>query len=92
MIEKMRREGVQDITAEDLGKLWETRGKIDEERAAIEMTLQQIKDKAKEMGAEVNVCINNMNPETTVKCTEDLIAAGVKAIILAPGDQSSWNL
>lgn len=49
------------------------------------------KDKAKEMGAEVNVCINEMSPEKTVKCTEDLIAAGVKAIILAPGDQASWK-
>ena len=48
MIEKMRQEGVQDIPAEDLGKLWETRGKIDEERAAIEKTLQQIRDRTKE--------------------------------------------
>jgi len=48
VVEKMRREGVQDIYAEDLGKLWETRSRIDEERAAIEKTLQEIRNRAKE--------------------------------------------
>ncbi len=48
MVEKMRREGVQDIAAEDLGKLWETRSRIDEERAAIEKTLQEIRNRAKQ--------------------------------------------
>jgi len=48
------------------------------------------KDKAEELGAEVNVCINEMNPEKTVRCGEDLIAAGVDVMICAPGDQASW--
>jgi len=48
VVEKMRQEGVQDISAEDLGKLWETRSRIDEERAAIEKTLQEIRNRAKE--------------------------------------------
>jgi len=48
VVEKMRREGVQDIAAEDLGKLWETRSRIDEERGAIEKTLQEIRNRAKE--------------------------------------------
>ena len=48
------------------------------------------KDKAEEMGAEVNVCINEMNPEKVIGCVENLIAAGVGAIIVAPADPSSW--
>ncbi len=48
------------------------------------------RDKAEEMGAEVNVCINELNPEKTVRCAEDLIAAGVDVMICAPGDQASW--
>ncbi len=48
VVEKMRREGVQDIATEDLGRLWETRSRIDEERAAIEMTLQEIRSRAKQ--------------------------------------------
>lgn len=48
------------------------------------------KDKAVEMGAEVNVCINELNPEKVVRCVEDLIAAGVDALIVAPADPSSW--
>ena len=48
VIEKMRREGVQDIAAEDLGKLWETRSRLDEERAAIEKTLQEIRNRFQE--------------------------------------------
>lgn len=48
IVEKMRREGVQDIAAEDLGKLWETRSKVDEERAAIEKTLQEIRNRSQE--------------------------------------------
>jgi len=46
--EKMHREGVADISAEDLGKLWETRSRIEEERAAIEKTLQEIRSRVKE--------------------------------------------
>jgi len=48
VVEKMRRKGVQDLVAEDLGKLWEMRNRIDEERAAIEKTLQEIRNRAKE--------------------------------------------
>ncbi len=48
------------------------------------------KDKAEEMGAEVNVCINEMNPEKVIGCVENLIAAGVGALIVAPADPSSW--
>lgn len=48
VVEKMHQEGVQDITPEDLGKLWETRSRIDEEKAAIEETLHEIRSKAKE--------------------------------------------
>ncbi len=48
VVEKMRREGVQDIAAEDLGKLWETRSRLDEERAAIEKTLQDIRNRSRE--------------------------------------------
>jgi ribose transport system substrate-binding protein len=49
-------------------------------------------DKAEEMGpAEVIVSINDMSPEKTVQVAEDLIAAGVDAIICAPADPSSWR-
>ena len=48
VVEKMRREGLQDIAAEDLGKLWETRSRLDEERAAIEKTLQEIRNRSRE--------------------------------------------
>ena len=48
-------------------------------------------DKAEEMGAEVILCVHEMNPENCVTCGEDLIAAGVKAIICAPGDPASWQ-
>jgi hypothetical protein len=48
VLEKMRQKGLQDLVAEDLGKLWETRTRIDEERAAIEKTLKEIRKRAKE--------------------------------------------
>ena len=46
--EKMHQEGVPDLTPEDLIELWETRSKIEEERQAIEKTLQQIRNRMKE--------------------------------------------
>ena len=46
---------------------------------------------AEEMGAEVVLCINELNPEKHVKCGEDLIAAGVDAIIQAPADPASFK-
>ncbi|MCL4385178.1 MAG: sugar ABC transporter substrate-binding protein [Actinobacteria bacterium] len=49
-------------------------------------------DQAKKMGpAEVVVQVNDMNPEKCVKVAEDLIAAGVNAIICAPADPASWK-
>jgi len=48
-------------------------------------------DKAEEMDAEVVLCVHEMNPEKCVKCGEDLVAAGVKVIICAPGDPASWQ-
>jgi hypothetical protein len=47
LAEKMRAEGVQDLSPEDLCDLWETRSQIDEERHAIEKTLHEIRDKMK---------------------------------------------
>ena len=49
------------------------------------------KAQAAEMGAEVVVCINELNPEKHVKCGDDLIAAGVDAIIQAPADPASFK-
>lgn len=49
------------------------------------------KAKGEELGAEVVVCINELNPEKHVKCGEDLIAAGVNAIIQAPADPASFK-
>jgi ribose transport system substrate-binding protein len=49
------------------------------------------KEKAQELGAEVTFCINELNPEKHVKCGEDLIAAGVDAIIQAPADPASFK-
>jgi len=49
------------------------------------------KDKAKEMGAEVVVAVNDMDPQKCVKVAEDLINAGIDALILAPADKASWK-
>jgi len=48
LAEKMHEEGVSDINPENLSELWETRSKIEEERQAIEKTLQQIRNRMKE--------------------------------------------
>ncbi|MBE0512911.1 ParB N-terminal domain-containing protein [Candidatus Bathyarchaeota archaeon] len=48
LAEKMHEEGVSDLNMEDLSELWETRSKIEEERQAIEKTLQQIRNRMKE--------------------------------------------
>lgn len=48
-------------------------------------------EKAKEMGADVEFAITEMSPERTVTAAENLIAAGCKAIICAPGDTASWK-
>ena len=47
LADKMRQQGVQDITTEDLTELLEIRSKIEEERQAIEKTLQEIRNKTK---------------------------------------------
>jgi len=48
LADKMRQQGVQDITTEDLTELLEIRSKIEEERQAIEKTLKEIRNKTKE--------------------------------------------
>ena len=45
--EKMRKAGIQDLSPEDLTGLLDTRRKIEEERRAIEKTLQEIRNRAK---------------------------------------------
>jgi len=49
------------------------------------------KDKAKEMGMDVLIEINDMSPEKCVTAAENLIAAGAKAIIVAPADPGSFK-
>ena len=49
------------------------------------------KDKAAEMGADVLVEINDMNPEKCITAAENLIAAGASAIIVAPADPGSFK-
>jgi ribose transport system substrate-binding protein len=48
-------------------------------------------EKAKELGVDVEFAITEMNPEKTVTAAENLIAAGCKALIVAPGDTASWK-
>ena len=47
LAEKMRKRGIQDLSPEDLTELWNTRRMIEEERQAIEKTLQEIRIRAK---------------------------------------------
>jgi hypothetical protein len=51
LAEKMRREGDQDLSPEDLSGLWDTRSRIEEERQAIENTLEQIRNRIKQGNA-----------------------------------------
>jgi len=51
LAEKMRREGDQDLGPEDLTGLWDTRSRIEEERQAIENTLEQIRNRIKQGSA-----------------------------------------
>lgn len=46
---------------------------------------------AKRLGAKMKLCINNLNPSQNVTCAEDLLSAGVKVIIDAPADPSSFQ-
>jgi len=50
LAEKMREEGVQDLSPEDLSDLWETRSRINEEKQAIENTLHVIRNRMKKLG------------------------------------------
>ncbi len=52
---------------------------------------QGYKDKAEEMGVDVEFSITEMSPEKTVTAAENLIAAGCDAIIAAPADTASWK-
>ncbi len=52
---------------------------------------QGYKDKAEEMGVDVEFSITEMSPEKTVTAAENLIAAGCDAIICAPADTASWR-
>jgi len=81
---------------EEVGKVAKEKVKI----GVIQITLEHeyqimlnkgFKDKAQEMGAEVIVAINEMSPEKCVKVAEDLVSAGVQAIICAPADPASWK-
>jgi hypothetical protein len=45
--EKMRKAGIQDLSSEDLTGLLETRRRIEEERQAIEKTIQEIRNRVK---------------------------------------------
>ncbi len=48
LVDKMRAEGLQDIVPDDLSDLWKTRGRIEEQRQAIEKTLDEIRLRIKE--------------------------------------------
>jgi len=48
LAEKMHEQGALDLNLEDLSELWEIRSKIEEEKQAVEETLQQIRNGIKE--------------------------------------------
>jgi ribose transport system substrate-binding protein len=48
------------------------------------------KAQAKADGANMRLCINDLEPSKTIKCAEDLISAGVDALIVAPADEASF--
>ncbi|UCD26112.1 MAG: ParB N-terminal domain-containing protein [Candidatus Bathyarchaeota archaeon] len=48
LAEKMHEQGALDLNLEDLSELWKTRSKIEEEKQALEETLQQIRKRIKE--------------------------------------------
>ncbi len=49
------------------------------------------KAQAKKLGAQMVLCINDLNPSKNVSCAENLISAGVDAIIDAPADPGSFD-
>jgi len=48
LAENMRAQGMKDLRADDLSDLWETRAQIEEERRAIEKTLDEIRNRIKQ--------------------------------------------
>ena len=57
-----------------------------------QVTLNEgFKAQAAAMGADVQFCINNLKPEDHIKCGDDLLAAGVDALIQAPADPASFK-
>jgi ribose transport system substrate-binding protein len=52
---------------------------------------QGYKSEAAKLGASMKLCINNLNPSQDISCAEDLISAGVQAIVNAPADPSSFD-
>ncbi|MCW3980057.1 MAG: hypothetical protein NWF11_01120, partial [Candidatus Bathyarchaeota archaeon] len=56
MIEEMHQQGTTDLAPDDLSNLWETRKRIEEERQAIEKTLEEIRhrDRERRPGADVD--------------------------------------
>lgn len=62
LAEKMRREGDQDLCPEDLSVLWDTRTRIEEERQAIEKTLQQVRNRIKRGSITEGVASFGDNP------------------------------
>jgi hypothetical protein len=47
LVEKMSAQGINDLNSDDLTELWNTRPRIEEEKIAIEKTLEEIRDKLK---------------------------------------------
>jgi len=48
IVEKMHKQGIADLTPDDLSNFWEIQKRIEEERQAIEKTLQEIRNARKE--------------------------------------------
>lgn len=70
LAEKMGREGDQDLCPEDLTGLWETRNRIEEERQAIENTLEQIRNGIKQ-GSAMDQTGFGVNPYSNTLRTLD---------------------
>lgn len=49
------------------------------------------RDQAKKLGANVKVCITNLRPSEDIRCAENLISGGAKALIVAPADKGSFK-
>lgn len=49
------------------------------------------KAQAKADGVNMRLCVNDLDPGKTIRCAEDLISAGVDALIVAPADPASFS-